>query len=59
MFNAPEAAPVTAPRLKLVRQAGREYAQTGKISPALLEQLASPMIPEDMYARIANGEAPE
>ncbi len=59
MFNAPEAAPVTAPRLKLVRQAGREYAQTGEISPALLEQLASPMIPEDMYARIANGEAPE
>ena len=59
MFNAPEAAPVTAPRLKLVQQAGREYAQTGEISPALLEQLASPMIPEDMYARIANGEAPE
>ena len=54
MFNAPEAAPVTAPRLELVRRAGEQYADGGTIDPALLEEIASPMIPEDTYAEIVN-----
>ena len=54
MFNAPEAAIVTKPRLALVRQAGTQYAQTGEIDTALLEEIQSPMIPEAQYAAIVN-----
>ena len=55
MFSAPEAAIVTKPRLALVRQAGKQYAQTGRIDEALLSELGSPMIPEEQYAAIVNG----
>ena len=55
MFNAPEAAVVTGPRLALVRQAGKQYAQTGEIDGALLAKIGSPMIPEEQYAAIVNG----
>ncbi len=55
MFNAPEAAPVTAPRLELVKEAGRQYAESGSIDEKLLMELSSPMIPEDTYAGIVNG----
>lgn len=54
MFNAPEASVVTVPRLELVKQAGKEYAQKGEISTELLAQVCSPMIPEDEYAKIVN-----
>lgn len=57
MFGAPEAAPVTGPRLALARQAGRQYAGTGKIDARLLAELCSPMIPEETYAAIVNAEA--
>ena len=57
LFNVPEAVSVTAPRLALLRQAGEQYARTGAIAPELLSQVQSPMIPEELYARIANGEA--
>ena len=55
MFNAPEAASVTVPRLALVKQAGRQYAETGEIEEALLAEICSPMIPEEVYAAIVNG----
>lgn len=55
MFNAPEAESVTKPRLELLRQAGRQYAQNGTIEPELLGQIGSPMIPEEVYAQIVNG----
>ena len=58
MFNAPEAAVVTEPRLALVRQAGRQYAETGKIDAALLAEIGAPMIPEEQYAAIVNGSTP-
>ena len=54
MFNAPEAAQVTEPRLELVRRAGRAYASAGRIDPALMDQIRSPMIPEETYAVIVN-----
>ena len=54
MFNAPEAAVVTEPRLRLLRRAGRQYAETGEIEAALLAEIASPMIPEEQYAAIVN-----
>ncbi|MDO5111614.1 MAG: flavodoxin family protein [Clostridia bacterium] len=57
MFNAPEAEPATKPYLELVRQAGREYAQTGAIAQETMDKLKIPMIPEDVYAAICNGEA--
>ncbi len=55
MFSAKEAAPVTAPRLALVRKAGKQYAETGEIDEELLAEITSPMIPEETYAAIVNG----
>lgn len=55
MFNAPEAREVTAPRLELVKKAGKQYAETDKIDEQLLAEICSPMIPEDVYAGIVNG----
>ena len=55
MFNAPEAAVVTEPRLALIRKAGREYAGSGMIGEDILKEIASPMIPEEQYAQIVNG----
>lgn len=55
MLSAPEAAAVTVPRLERVKKAGRQFVETGEIDPALLAEIASPMIPEDTYARIVNG----
>ncbi len=55
MFNAPEAAIVTEPRLALVKKAGKQYAGTGEIDPALLAEIGTPMIPEEQYAAIVNG----
>ena len=57
MFNAPEAKIVTEPRLELVRQAGKQFAETGGINAALLAEIGSPMIPEEQYAAIVNGQA--
>ena len=50
MFNAPEAAEVTAPRLALVKKVGRQYAETGEIDEKLPAEICSPMLPEDVYA---------
>ena len=55
LFNAPEAAAVTEPKLELVKEAGRQYAANGKIDAALLAEMGSPMIPEETYAKIVNG----
>ena len=54
MFNAPEAAVVTVPRLELVRKAGRQYAESGTIDEALIAEIGTPMIPEETYAAIVN-----
>ena len=58
MFNAPEASPVTGPRLSQIRQAGRAFAETGTVPDDLLEGICSPMIPEETYAAIVNGTIP-
>ena len=44
------------PRLELVKKAGKQYAETGEINEKLLAEICSPMIPEDVYASICNGE---
>ncbi len=56
MFNAPQAAVVTVPKLELVKKAGKQYAKTGTVSQELLEQICLPMIPEEVYAGIINGQ---
>lgn len=55
MFNVKEAEIVTMPFLKNVKTAGREYAQTGKISNETMKLLNTPMIPEEQYVKICNG----
>ncbi len=55
MFNVPEAESVTKPKLALVRAAGIEYAKNGSLHEKLIRELCSPMIPEEIYASIANG----
>lgn len=57
MFNAPEAAEVTVPRLELVKEAGRMFASEGELKDDILAQIASPMIPEELYASIVNGDS--
>ena len=55
MFNVPSAAPVTEPRLALLRQAGKAFAGIGAVPEDLLAEIGSPMIPEEVYAAIVNG----
>ena len=54
MFSVPEAAPLTEPRLALLRKAGRQYAEAGAIEESLMAEITSPMMPEDQYAAIVN-----
>lgn len=49
-----EVAPVTGPRLELIRKAGYEYARNGEIPQSMLEEIMSPMIPDEQYAAIVN-----
>ena len=55
MFNAPEAAAVTAPRLELVRKVGKQYAENFAVDSELLKKIRTPMILEEQYAAIVNG----
>jgi multimeric flavodoxin WrbA len=55
MFNVPSADVVTKPRLARIREAGKAYAETGMIPESLLQEIGSPMIPEETYAAIVNG----
>ena len=43
-------------RAELVRQAGKQYAKTGTIDEKLLAKICAPMIPEEVYSAICNGE---
>lgn len=54
MFSVPMAAPVTGPRLQKIREAGKQFASVGSVDAALLEEINSPMIPEETYAAIVN-----
>jgi len=55
MFSSREADVVTKPRLELVKSAGVEYAKAYTINNALLQEIGSPMIPDEIYAKICNG----
>ncbi len=55
MFNANEAEPATVPFLQLVRQSGSEYAKEGRVSEETMKKQSVPMIPDEEYAAICNG----
>lgn len=55
MFNAEEAKSVTEPFLKIVEEAGKQYAKNGEISDQIKKQFLMPMIPPEVYEQIANG----
>ena len=54
---AEKAFPVFDRPRELVKEAGKQYAETGKIDDELLKAVCSPMIPEEQYAAIVNGQA--
>ena len=56
MFNIPQANDFTAPRIREMEAAGREYASSFTLSEETLKTICSPMIPEEIYAKFANGE---
>ena len=39
-----------------VREAGRQYTKTGAVADELLAQIGFPMIPEETYVKIVNGQ---
>ena len=54
LFSVSSADVVTVPRLEIVRKAGRQFAESGTIDAALLNEIGSPMIPDEQYAAIVN-----
>lgn len=48
MFSVAEAAPLWEPRLELLRRAGEQFKQ-GEVSSELIEQIATPMMPPEVY----------
>ena len=55
LFMSPETEAVVAPYLENVRKAGREYAETGKVSDELQSYLDALLVPADEYVRTVNG----
>ena len=56
MFNIPQAAEFVRPRLVSLKAAGARYAESFEIGDSLHKEICSVMIPEDIYAKFANGE---
>lgn len=56
MFNEKVAESVTIPFLDKVKKARKEYGINFEISNETLEKLKIPMISEEVYAKICNGE---
>lgn len=55
MFNAEEAKSVTEPFLRVIEEAGKQYAKNGEISEETKKQILIPMIPPEVYEQIVNG----
>ena len=54
LLNIPEAAPAALPLLDRFREAGHEYAQSGKLSADTVRALETPMISKEEYLRGVN-----
>ena len=55
MFNAEEAKSVTKTFLKIIEEAGKQYAKNGEISEKTKKQILTPMIAPEVYEQIVNG----
>ena len=56
MFNIPQASQFVKPRLISLKAAGARYAESFSINEELHKEICSVMIPEEIYAKFANGE---
>lgn len=56
MFNVKEASDVTIPFLEKVKEAGKIFAISNELNQDIINELRKPMIPEEIYAKICNGE---
>lgn len=52
--NEPQVESLTVPFLQKVREAGKEYRATGKLSDETIQTLGTPMIPNEIYVGITN-----
>lgn len=57
MLNEPSAEPLTAPLLKKFREAGGQYGKNLQLSADTVSGLETPMLPNDIYIKIVNGQA--
>ncbi|MBQ8231601.1 MAG: flavodoxin family protein [Lachnospiraceae bacterium] len=57
MLNEPTAAPLTGPLLEKFVAAGEEYAEHLALSEETINSLEMPMLPNDIYIQIVNGNA--
>ena len=57
MLNEPTAAPLTGPLLEKFAAAGAEYAEHLALSEETINSLEMPMLPNDIYIQIVNGNA--
>lgn len=56
MFSVDEAKPVCDAYLEHVATAGKEFVLYGEITPQTRNKLNAPLIPQDLYIKICNGE---
>lgn len=54
MLNEEEAKPLTEPLIKKFIEAGKVYSKTFEINEELKKELETPMLPKEIYLRIAN-----
>ena len=54
LLNVPVAAPLTGPLLEKFENAGACYARNLSLSDALLADLETPMLPNDVYIQMVN-----
>lgn len=57
MLNVPSAAPLTGPLLEKFVKAGAEYGQNLALSEETIKLLETPMLPNDIYIQIVNGNS--
>ncbi len=57
MLNEPTAEPLTKPLLEKFAKAGEEYAENLKLSEETIASLETPMLPNEIYIQIVNGNA--
>lgn len=57
MLNEPTAEPLTAPLLQKFREAGQQYGKNLQLSVDTVNDLETPMLPNEIYIQIVNSQA--